>query len=58
MVELVFDKHWVYENIDFGKIKGDGNIYTTGVVGRHKVVLAYMPDGEVLLRQVYPVSCR
>ena len=43
MVQSVFDKDWADEDIDFGQSEGDQNVYTIGVIGKHNVVLAYMP---------------
>jgi hypothetical protein len=33
-----------YGDQEFGKRNGDGNAYTTGVIGCHNVVLAHMPS--------------
>ena len=38
-VQAVFDKFWK----DYGKAPGDPNAYTTGLIGKHNVVLAHMP---------------
>ncbi|EXA33707.1 hypothetical protein FOVG_15010 [Fusarium oxysporum f. sp. pisi HDV247] len=42
-VEALFDHHWDDEDPPFDKERGDPNAYSTGVIGRHNVVLAYMP---------------
>lgn len=42
-VEALFDKFWEDDNHMYGKAPGDTNAYTTGVIGQHNVVLAYMP---------------
>ncbi|KAH0539082.1 hypothetical protein FGG08_004380 [Glutinoglossum americanum] len=42
-VEALFDKIWEDEGYIFGKAPGDTNTYTTGLIGRHNVVLAWMP---------------
>lgn len=42
-VQSVFDKCWEDEGKQYGKAEGDQNAYTTGVIGRHNVVLAHMP---------------
>ncbi|KAF4502802.1 ankyrin 3 [Fusarium agapanthi] len=42
-VEALFDCHWDDEGPPFDKEPGDPNAYSTGVIGRHNVVLAYMP---------------
>jgi nucleoside phosphorylase len=43
-VEGLFDKFWEDDNHIYGKARGDTNAYSTGVIGRHNVVLAYLPD--------------
>ncbi|KAF2220012.1 nucleoside phosphorylase domain-containing protein [Elsinoe ampelina] len=42
-IEDAFDHIWEDED-DFGYAPGDLNQYTTGMIGKHNVVLAYMPD--------------
>ncbi|KAK2616313.1 hypothetical protein QQS21_000747 [Conoideocrella luteorostrata] len=42
-VQAVFDKFWEDEGKRYGKANNDPNAYTTGVIGRHNAVLAYMP---------------
>ncbi|KAK6515995.1 hypothetical protein TWF281_004585 [Arthrobotrys megalospora] len=42
-VEGIFDKHWDSEGYTFSKAPRDPNAYSTGVIGCHNVVLAYMP---------------
>lgn len=42
-VRSVFDRCWEDEDIRYGKMEGDQNTYTTGVIGNHNVVLAHMP---------------
>jgi nucleoside phosphorylase len=41
-VRYVFDKCWEDEGKHYGKSEGDQNAYTTGVIGKHNVVLAHM----------------
>jgi hypothetical protein len=41
-VRYVFDKCWEDEGKQYGKAEGDQNAYTTGVIGKHNVVLAHM----------------
>jgi nucleoside phosphorylase len=43
-VQSVFDICWEDQDKRYGKVEGDQNAYTTGVIGRHNVVLAHMPD--------------
>lgn len=40
-VQDVFDKRW--DEAKYGKTTGDPNQYTTGVIGRHNVVVVHMP---------------
>ncbi|KAL2217525.1 hypothetical protein M432DRAFT_441334 [Thermoascus aurantiacus ATCC 26904] len=40
-VQALFDVCW--NDVDYGKAPGDPNVYTTGRIGRHNVVLAHMP---------------
>ncbi|KAJ9663512.1 hypothetical protein H2198_000778 [Neophaeococcomyces mojaviensis] len=42
-VQSVFDICWEDEGKQYGKVKGDQNFYSTGVIGMHNVVLAHMP---------------
>ncbi|KAF4993955.1 hypothetical protein FDECE_13260, partial [Fusarium decemcellulare] len=42
-IEALFDCHWDDEGPPFDKEPGDPNAYSTGVIGRHNVVLAHMP---------------
>lgn len=43
-VNAVFDKRWDDDGEAFGKAPRDQNAYSTGTIGRHNVVLAYMPS--------------
>ncbi|KAL4724498.1 hypothetical protein ACLX1H_007939 [Fusarium chlamydosporum] len=42
-IEALFDRYWDDEGPPFDKEPGDPNAYSTGVIGRHNVVLSYMP---------------
>ncbi|KAJ4113210.1 hypothetical protein NW768_011486 [Fusarium equiseti] len=42
-VEALFDSYWDDNGPPFDKEPGDPNSYSTGVIGRHNVVLAHMP---------------
>jgi nucleoside phosphorylase len=42
-IEALFDHHWDDDGPPFDKERGDPNAYSTGVIGRFNVVLAYMP---------------
>jgi hypothetical protein len=41
-VEALFDGYWDEDGDPYGRAQGDINSYTTGSIGRHNVVLAYM----------------
>ena len=41
-VSALFDKRWDHRR--YGKAPRDSNAYSTGVIGRHNVVLVHMPD--------------
>jgi nucleoside phosphorylase len=42
-VSALFDKRWEYDQT-YGRAPGDLNVYSTGVIGRHNVVLVHMPN--------------
>ncbi|KAK7428277.1 hypothetical protein QQZ08_005174 [Neonectria magnoliae] len=42
-VEALFDHYWDDDGPPYDKAPGDPNAYSTGSIGRHNVVLAYMP---------------
>lgn len=42
-IEALFDHHWDDDGPYYDKVIGDPNVYSTGSIGRHNVVLAYMP---------------
>jgi nucleoside phosphorylase len=42
-VKALFDERWDASGDMYGKARGDRNAYSTGVIGRHNVVLAHMP---------------
>ena len=42
-IEATFDKRWETKS-SYGKALGDQNIYTTGRISDHNVVLAHMPE--------------
>ncbi|KAK4220659.1 hypothetical protein QBC38DRAFT_404606, partial [Podospora fimiseda] len=42
-VKTLFDHHWDDDGRSYDKAIGDSNAYSTGVIGRHNVVLAHMP---------------
>jgi nucleoside phosphorylase len=57
-VQRVFDKFWEDEDKDYGKAVGDHNVYTTGVIGKHNVVLAYMPGMGTISAAAVAASAR
>ncbi|EXM13838.1 hypothetical protein FOTG_17727 [Fusarium oxysporum f. sp. vasinfectum 25433] len=42
-IEALFDRYWDDDGSPFDKEPGDPNAYSTGVIGRHNVVLVHMP---------------
>ncbi|OQE26236.1 hypothetical protein PENSTE_c005G04678 [Penicillium steckii] len=42
-VEALLDRCWDKDGEPYGKATGDTNAYTTGMLGRHNVILVYMP---------------
>ncbi|KAJ4184130.1 hypothetical protein NW755_009135 [Fusarium falciforme] len=42
-VGALFDRYWDDDSPPFDKAPSDRNTYSTGVIGRHNVVLAHMP---------------
>ncbi|PNP41480.1 hypothetical protein TGAMA5MH_06581 [Trichoderma gamsii] len=43
-VSLLFDQFWDEDDEPYGRAQGDTNIYTTGKIGNHNVVLALLPS--------------
>ncbi|KAH7460953.1 hypothetical protein FOMA001_g19445 [Fusarium oxysporum f. sp. matthiolae] len=43
-VEALFDHHWDDDGPPFDKELGDPNAYSTGVIGRHNVILAELAN--------------
>ena len=41
-VSALFDKRW--DDQTYGKVPRDSNVYSTGVIGQHNVVLVHMPN--------------
>ncbi|KAK4223440.1 nucleoside phosphorylase domain-containing protein, partial [Podospora fimiseda] len=56
-VEALFDRHWD-DGPPYDKANGDSNTYSTGVIGRHNVVLAYMPNMGKANSAAVAASCR
>ncbi|KLP03321.1 uncharacterized protein FFB20_02095 [Fusarium fujikuroi] len=51
-----FDEHWDC-NV-YSKVPGDPNPYSTGRIGRHNVVLAYMPEAGKANGAAVATNCR
>ena len=43
MIESILDKDFGDEGVKLTRAPGDQNVYTTGVINNHNVILAYMP---------------
>lgn len=41
-VELLFDRFWDQKGLEYGRTRGDVNMYTTGLIGKHNVVLVLL----------------
>jgi nucleoside phosphorylase len=57
-VAAVFDHHWDDDGSLHDKAPGDPNAYSTGVVGRHNVVLAHMPGMGTVNAAAVASNCR
>ncbi|KAG7408387.1 Regulatory protein AfsR [Fusarium oxysporum f. sp. rapae] len=57
-IEALFDHHWDDDGPPFGKDPGDPNAYSAGVIGRHNVILAYMPGMGKVNAAVVASNCR
>lgn len=57
-VEALFDRHWDDEGPSYGKAHRDANSYSTGLIGRHNVVLAHMPDMGKANAAAVAANCR
>ncbi|KAI8720209.1 PNP-UDP-1 domain-containing protein [Fusarium sp. LHS14.1] len=57
-IEALFDHHWEDQKPFYGKAPGDPNVYSTGVMGRHNVVLAYMSGMGKSAAASVAASCR
>ncbi|KAH6892554.1 nucleoside phosphorylase domain-containing protein [Thelonectria olida] len=57
-LEALFDRHWDEEEYPYGKARGDPNAYSAGVLGRHNVVLAHMPNMGTASAAIAATSCR
>ncbi|OKL58585.1 hypothetical protein UA08_06085 [Talaromyces atroroseus] len=41
--EALFDEFWEEDELEYGKAPGDPNAYTLGRIGRHPIVMTYLP---------------
>lgn len=57
-VRELFDRHWEDDGPPYDKASGDPNAYSTGLVGRHNVVLAHMPGMGKANVAAMASSCR
>ncbi|UNI16387.1 hypothetical protein JDV02_002822 [Purpureocillium takamizusanense] len=57
-VDALFDHHWEDDGLPFDKGPGDPNAYSTGIVGRHNVVLAHMPGMGKANAAIVATNCR
>ncbi|KAH7111687.1 hypothetical protein B0J13DRAFT_271862 [Dactylonectria estremocensis] len=57
-VEALFDHHWDDDGPHYDKVPGDPNAYSTGSIGRHNVVLAYMPGMGKASSAAIASNCR
>ncbi|RSL85179.1 hypothetical protein CEP51_003486 [Fusarium floridanum] len=57
-IEALFDHHWEDQNSFYGKAPGDTNAYSTGVIGRHNVVLIHMSGMGKLAAAAAAACCR
>ncbi|KAH6981396.1 hypothetical protein EDB80DRAFT_593043, partial [Ilyonectria destructans] len=57
-VEALFDEYWDDDGPRYDKAPGDPNAYSTGSIGRHNVVLAYMPGMGRASSSAVSANCR
>ena len=57
-VDALFDHRWDEDGPPYDKAPGDPNAYSTGVIGRHNVVLAHMPGMGKASAAVVAANCR
>lgn len=57
-VEALFDTYWDDDKTPYGKASNDPNAYSTGLIGRHNVVLAHMPGRGKVNASVVAAHCR
>ncbi|KAJ4259715.1 hypothetical protein NW762_007646 [Fusarium torreyae] len=59
-IRALFDHHWddPDQGLPFGKVSGDPNTYSTGVIGCHNVVLVYLPGMGKVNASTVASNCR
>lgn len=57
-VEALFDHHWSDDEVRYGKVPGDPNGYSTGIIGRHNVVLVHMSSMGKSAAAGAAIACR
>ncbi|VUC21709.1 unnamed protein product [Clonostachys rosea] len=57
-VDALFDHHWDDDGFPYDKAPGDPNAYSIGAIGRHNVVLAWLPGMGVASSAAVAASCR
>lgn len=57
-VDALFDRCWDEDGPPYDKAPGDPNAYSTGVIGRHNVVLAHMPGMGKANAAAVAANCR
>ncbi|KAH7146776.1 nucleoside phosphorylase domain-containing protein [Dactylonectria estremocensis] len=57
-VRQLFDRDWDDDDPPYDKALGDPNAYSTGLVGRHNIVLAHMPSMGKATAAAVASNCR
>ncbi|CAG9990453.1 unnamed protein product [Clonostachys byssicola] len=57
-VSALFDHHWDGNGFPYDKAPGDHNVYSVGAMGRHNVVLAWLPGMGIASSASFAVGCR
>lgn len=57
-IHALFDHHWDDDGFPYIKAPGDQNVYSIGAIGRHNVVLAWLPGMGMANSAVVAAGCR
>ncbi|CAI6084054.1 unnamed protein product [Clonostachys chloroleuca] len=57
-VHALFDHHWDDDGFPYVKAPGDQNVYSVGAIGRHNVVLTWLPGMGMANSAVVAAGCR